>query len=108
MAQYMYDHDVLANVRARGEQLTAGLQALAAKYPSILGQVRGWGLLKGVECISDKMTAGELVQAAMDQGLLLVPAGKNVVRFVPPLIISQAEIEEALEKFEAAVASKSG
>ena len=49
------------------------------------------------------MAPGVLVQAAMDQGLLLVAAGTNVVRFVPPLIITEAEMDEALAKFEAAV-----
>jgi acetylornithine/succinyldiaminopimelate/putrescine aminotransferase len=105
VAQYFSDHNVLANVRARGEQLRAGLTALAAKYPTILGPVRGWGLLVGVECIAKDMLPGVLVQAAMDQGLLLVAAGTNVVRWVPPLIISATEIDEGLAKFETAVAS---
>jgi acetylornithine/N-succinyldiaminopimelate aminotransferase len=75
VAQYMYDHDILANVNARGEQLTQGLEKLAKKYPTILGDVRGWGLLKGVECIGEGMVPGDLVGAAMTEGLLLVPAG---------------------------------
>jgi acetylornithine/N-succinyldiaminopimelate aminotransferase len=106
VANYMYDHNVLENVRARGEQLRKGLEALAEKYPSMLGQVRGLGLLRGVECIAEGTTAGELVGAAMKQNLLLVPAGYNVVRFVPPLIITEDELALALEKFEAAVKSK--
>lgn len=106
VAQYMYDHDILSNVQARGEQLSQGLEQLAEKYPTILGQVRGWGLLKGVECIAEDITAGDLVAAAMNEGLLLVPAGANVVRFVPPLIISEDEIKMALERFEAAVKAK--
>ena len=44
-------------------------------------------------------------ESMTDEGLLLVPAGSNVVRFVPPLIITEAEIDEALAKFEKAVAS---
>jgi acetylornithine/N-succinyldiaminopimelate aminotransferase len=106
VAQYLYDNNVLDNVKARGEQLSAGLQEIAKKYPTVLGDVRGWGLLKGVECIADDITAGELVAAAMNEGLLLVPAGANVVRFVPPLIISEDELNLALERFENAVKSK--
>ena len=106
VANYMYDNNTLENVKARGDQLSAGLEALAKKYPTVLGDVRGWGLLKGVECIADDITAGELVGAAMEQGLLLVPAGANVVRFVPPLIITEEEINMALERFEAAVKAK--
>jgi acetylornithine aminotransferase len=64
------------------------------------------GLLKGIECIAEDISPGELVAAAMNEGLLLVPAGANVVRFVPPLIISEDEINMALERFEAAVKSK--
>lgn len=107
VAQYMYDNNTLQNVQQRGEQLTQGLETLAKKYPSVLGEVRGWGLLKGVECIKDGMGPGDLVAAAMEQGLLLVPAGYNVVRFVPPLIVSKDEIDMALERFEAAVKAKS-
>lgn len=100
VAKYFCDHDILNNVRERGAQLSAGLEQLANQYPAVLGGVRGWGLLKGVET---KDLAGPLVQAAMDEGLLLVAAGPNVARFVPPLIISKAEIDEALEKFGMAV-----
>ena len=106
VAQYMCDNDILDNVQQRGEQLTQGLEKLAEKYPTILGEVRGWGLLKGVECIKEGMAPGDLVAAAMEEGLLLVPAGYNVVRFVPPLIITADEIDQALERFEKAVAKK--
>mmetsp|Transcript_1344 Transcript_1344/g.3291 ORF Transcript_1344/g.3291 Transcript_1344/m.3291 type:complete len:465 (-) Transcript_1344:158-1552(-) len=104
VAQYICDNDILSNVEARGQQLTEGLEALAEKYPKMLGQVRGWGLLKGVECIGEGVAPGVLVGAAMKAGLLLVPAGSNVVRFVPPLIVTEAEINEAIEKFDAAIA----
>lgn len=106
VAKYICDHDILTNVNERGDQLSKGLEAMAAKYPTILGDVRGWGLLKGVECIAEDITAGELVAAAMKEGLLLVPAGTNVVRFVPPLIITEEELSMALDRLEAAVKSK--
>jgi acetylornithine/N-succinyldiaminopimelate aminotransferase len=104
VAKYMCDNNILENVRARGEQLEAGLQQVASKYPKLLGDVRGWGLLRGIEVIDDNVPPGKIVAAAMELGLLLVSAGKNVVRFVPPLIISEAEIKQALSMFEAAVA----
>jgi acetylornithine aminotransferase len=84
--------------------LSAGLEVLAKQYPTLLGSVRGWGLLKGVEVVDDAILPGVLVQAAMDNGLLLVAAGKNVVRFVPPLIITEAEIDLALKLFGQAAA----
>jgi acetylornithine/N-succinyldiaminopimelate aminotransferase len=103
VAQYMCDHDVLSNVQARGAQLTAGLNALAQKHPALLGTTRGWGLLQGIEIVNDDVPPGKIVAAAMEEGLLLVGAGKNVVRFVPPLIITEAELNDALTMFEKAV-----
>jgi len=50
------------------------------------------------------LTAAEVVKAAMEEGLLLVPAGPKVVRFVPPLIVTEAEIKQALEAVEKALA----
>jgi len=109
VATYISEHNLLQNVIDRGDQLSAGLAAIASKYPSVLGDVRGWGLLKGVVVKEDAgCTAGELVGDAMKEGLLLVPAGTAVVRFVPPLIVSEGEIEEALDMFEKAVANRAG
>mmetsp|Transcript_23324 Transcript_23324/g.32579 ORF Transcript_23324/g.32579 Transcript_23324/m.32579 type:complete len:471 (-) Transcript_23324:127-1539(-) len=107
VAKVISEENLLENVRERGEQLSSGLEAIAAKYPNILGEVRGWGLLKGV-VIQDSAgcTAGELVGDAMKSGLLLVPAGTNVCRFVPPLIVSEQDINNALEMFEQAVAAR--
>lgn len=107
VANYMCEHNLLANVRDRGEQLSAGLQALAKQYPALLGEVRGLGLMKGVQVIDETILPGVVVQAAMDQGLLLVAAGKDVVRFVPPLIITKEEIDLALKLFGQAVAKVS-
>jgi len=101
VAKFFSDNNILDNVKARGEQLEMGLKELVAKYPQILGEVRGWGLLKGVEIKEDSgCTAGELVSDSMREGLLLVPAGAKVVRFVPPLIVSSEEMDTALNLFE--------
>ncbi|MGB8701567.1 MAG: aspartate aminotransferase family protein [Thermosynechococcaceae cyanobacterium] len=99
------DH-LLVNVQQRGEQLRAGLQAIALDYPATIAQVRGWGLINGMALTADSpITAIELVKAAMEAGLLLVPAGPKVVRFVPPLIVSAAEVEEALALVRQALAA---
>lgn len=89
--------NLLENVRDRGQQLRTGLRELAAAYPQLIAEVRGWGLINGLELQPDPpLTAAEVVKAAISEGLLLVPAGPKVVRFVPPLIVSAAEIDVAL------------
>jgi acetylornithine aminotransferase len=96
--------DILGNVVERGEQLKSGLQAIVDANPAVLSEVRGWGLLVGVE-IKDSVpaTAAQVVSKAMDKGLLLVPAGVKVVRFVPPLVVSEEEVGKALDMFRESV-----
>jgi acetylornithine/N-succinyldiaminopimelate aminotransferase len=95
--------NLLENVIARGEQLRMGLEALALKHSQWIAGSRGWGLINGL-VIQDEVptTAADIVKAAMNEGLLLVPAGPKVVRFVPPLIITASEINEVLETIDRA------
>ncbi|WP_338438549.1 aspartate aminotransferase family protein [Synechococcus elongatus] len=109
IAQVMDRDQLLANVQARGEQLRSGLQELVDRYPNLLAGVRGWGLINGLVLRNDPtVTPIALVKAAIEQGLLLVPAGAEVVRFVPPLIVSAAEIDEALAMTERALLAIAG
>ncbi|MEB3219460.1 MAG: aminotransferase class III-fold pyridoxal phosphate-dependent enzyme, partial [Nostocales cyanobacterium 94392] len=96
--------NIIQNVHERGEQLRSGLQAIAAKYGDRIAEVRGWGLINGMELQPDiELTAIDVVKAAMNEGLLLVPAGAKVVRFVPPLIVTEAQIDRALQILEKAI-----
>ncbi|MEO0538325.1 MAG: aspartate aminotransferase family protein [Cyanobacteria bacterium P01_A01_bin.123] len=104
VCQTLEKENVLANVRDRGEQLRIGLKAIAQRYPNVIAEVRGWGLINGLALKEDsEITAIAIVKAAMEMGLLLVPAGPKVVRFVPPLIVSAAEVEQALKAIEQAL-----
>ncbi len=97
--------NLMENVLQRGEQLRQGLLQLAQKYPTIVSQSRGWGLIQGLLLHeSAKTNAIDLVKECLQLGLLLVPAGPQVVRFVPPLIVSSAEIDEALMVLDRALA----
>nr|WP_242035684.1 MULTISPECIES: aspartate aminotransferase family protein [unclassified Leptolyngbya] len=90
--------NLLANAMARGEQLRNGLEAIAQKFPTLIQEVRGWGLINGLVLQEEaNLTAAEVVKVAIAEGLLLVPAGLKVVRFVPPLIVSAEEIDQALQ-----------
>jgi len=100
--------NLLVNTQARGEQLRAGLEAIAQRYPNLIAEVRGWGLINGLVLRPEvSLTAGDIVKAAMAEGLLLVPAGPKVVRWVPPLIVSEAEVDLALQAVERAIAGLS-
>ena len=93
--------DLITNARERGLQLQRGLQALADRTRGMnnkIAEVRGWGLILGVELGPDEPRAAiDLARAALEQGLLLVPAGPRVLRLVPPLTVSPGECDEALE-----------
>ncbi len=105
VCQTLDSDNLLQNVEARGEQLRTGLQAIASKYPNQIAEVRGWGLINGMELAADtQLTAADVVKGGMDQGLLLVPAGPKVVRFVPPLIVTEAEVDLALQAVDKAMA----
>ena len=98
------NENILQNVQQRGEQLRVRLRAIAAKYPNLFAEVRGWGLINGLELRSDiDLTSINFVKAAMEAGLLLAPAGTKVLRFVPPLIVSQEEIEQAANILQAVI-----
>ena len=97
--------NLVHNAEARGEQLRVRLRAIANKYPQIFTEVRGWGLINGMEIQPDiELTSIDVVKAAMEQGLLLVPAGTKVIRFVPPLIVSEAEVNQAADILESVLA----
>ncbi len=99
---------ILQNVQARGEQLRVKLRAIANQYPHMFTEVRGWGLINGMEISAEvELTAIEIIKAAMEEGLLLAPAGAKVLRFVPPLIVSEAEVNEATQILEKVLAALS-
>jgi acetylornithine/N-succinyldiaminopimelate aminotransferase len=89
----------LANVRATGEKLTARMSATAEQWPQIIETVRGAGLMIGLKCV---VPAGDMVTACREAGLLTVPAGDNVCRLLPPLIIDDTHVTEAGDMVEAA------
>ncbi len=103
--EVIHEQGLVANAAARGTELTAGLQALAAEDPRI-GDVRGPGLMIGVEMIKDPdapdvALGSALSLACAERGLLVLTCGAgNVVRWIPPLDVQRSEIEEALGIFQ--------
>jgi len=84
--------DFLASVRARGEHLGRGLAGIA-KSSSKIRSVRGRGLMWGVEL---SVPAAPVVGAARDRQLLVLSAGPNVLRLLPPLVIEDADLDRGL------------
>ncbi len=89
----------LAELDATARYLWQGLLELCHKYPTVFTEARGAGLILGLKCA---VPNGEVQNAAFAEGLLTVAAGDNVLRLVPPLIIREAECDEALARLDAA------
>jgi acetylornithine/N-succinyldiaminopimelate aminotransferase len=81
------------------------LASVIDRHPSVLAEVRGEGLLIGVKSV---VPSGDLVAALREQKLLSVGAGENVVRLLPPLIVTEGEIEESVSRLERACVALSG
>jgi acetylornithine aminotransferase len=90
--QAISDDGILDNCRAMGDYLTEQLEKLQSKY-TFIKEVRGRGLIVGMEMTIE---GGTLVKAAMERGMLINCTVGNVLRFVPPLIVSREEIDEAM------------
>jgi 4-aminobutyrate aminotransferase len=91
----------------KGNYIMKRLNELKDEYP-LIGDVRGIGLMIGVELVEENKEPAvqkreQIVMKALDGGLILLPAGDSVIRFVPPLIISRGEIDKGLEIFENAL-----
>ena len=94
------DPDLQSGVREREKLFRLGLKALQKKYPSLITEIRGRGLILGVQMAH---SASEVVTAARERGLLIITAGRDTLRIVPPLIIKEEEVEEGLEILRKAI-----
>ena len=109
------EEGLLARSREMGERITHRLKALEAEVPEI-GEVRGPGLMIGVEFAEPETraplgdVADRVVRAAEDEGLVLIECGAegNIVRFIPPMVTSDDELNQGLDAFERAVATALG
>ncbi len=93
MTSQLMDEDFLAHINEVSDQLRSSLNKLATTYPELIQEVRGRGLMMGIE-----LSTGikPIIEGCFDKGLLLVGAGAQVIRFVPPLIVKKEEIDSAM------------
>jgi acetylornithine aminotransferase/acetylornithine/N-succinyldiaminopimelate aminotransferase len=94
------DENLLANVRARGAELRAGLDKLAARF-DFIREVRGEGLILGIDLAVE---GAPFVQEALRRGLLINCTHEHILRLLPPFIIRKQDVAEFLKKFETVLA----
>jgi len=94
----------LEHVRRTGLLLKQKLAALRDRFPDVIEAVRGEGLMLGLKCAVSNTAFVAVARAAR---LLVIPAGDNVVRLLPPLIITEADVSEAVERLETTAAGLS-
>jgi acetylornithine/N-succinyldiaminopimelate aminotransferase len=99
LAPGFFDH-----VKRVGLLLKQRLAEIQDRYPALIAEVRGEGLLVGLRAL---VPAGELVDALRGEKMLAVGAGDNVVRLLPPLIVSEQEIAEGVARLDRACAKLS-
>ena len=88
---------IVEHVKKIGGYLEQKLDTLVEKY-DFIKERRGKGLIQGLEV--DGKPVGEIVNCALENGLIIITAGSNVLRFVPPLVITEADVDEMITKLE--------
>lgn len=94
------EQDILTNVNETGAYLYEKLDALAEKY-DFIKEHRGVGLMQGLECAGP---VNGIINKAVEKGLLLINAGADIIRFIPPLIVSKADVDEMIAIVDACFA----
>lgn len=85
---------ILEHVNEIAPYLTDQLKKLAGKYPEKIKEIRGLGLIQGMELT---IPAGEIVAKALKQGIVLISAGTSVIRFVPPLVVEKKHVDQMVQ-----------
>jgi acetylornithine/N-succinyldiaminopimelate aminotransferase len=98
------DEDFLAEVNRTGGLFRQRLEGLVASYPDVFESVRGVGLMLGLVC---KVPVMDVVNAGYEAEVLTVPAANNVLRVIPPLVISEEEVGEAVKRLDQAASAVS-
>ena len=101
--KFIIENDIPGKVRQLGQYFKAGLERLKAKYDSIV-EIKGRGLLLAVVFTSD--IAEDLVLACLERGLLVNKVKPNTLRFIPPLIITEKDIDKALDILEKTLSTR--
>jgi acetylornithine/N-succinyldiaminopimelate aminotransferase len=82
----------LEGVQRKGNKLRAELEKIVREFPQVFEDARGMGLLQGMKCV---LPQGEVQAACVAEGLMAITAGDNVLRLAPPLVVTDADLDEA-------------
>ena len=93
----IFGKDFLKNVKQKGKYFDQGLNKMKDKYPKIISEIRGAGLIKGLKMLVDNT---EFIKKLMNHKMLAIKAEENVTRLFPPLIVNNKELDEAIEKID--------
>lgn len=96
------ERNLTENVKLMGDYLYQKLTTLSEKY-KFVKEIRGVGLMQGMELT---IPAGDIILKALDKGLILITAGQNIIRFVPPLIITKENVDEMAVILDSILAEK--
>ena len=96
-SMFFLKKDFLNNVKKKGEYFDHALNKIKDKYPKIIREVRGIGLIKGLRMLVDNV---EFIKKLMDHKMLTIKAEENVIRLFPPLIVNNNELDEAIGNIE--------
>ena len=100
---YVMDEDFLDNIREVGYNLRQLIKSeLVNRFPNVISGVRGIGLMIGIECV---MNNELLIRSLINERLLTVKAGQNIIRILPPLILEMKHVDEAINKMTKAFES---
>jgi acetylornithine/N-succinyldiaminopimelate aminotransferase len=83
----------LEGVQRKGNKLRTELEKIVREFPQVFEDARGMGLLQGMKCV---LPQGEVQAACVAEGLMAITAGDNVLRLAPPLVVSDADLDEAV------------
>lgn len=106
VVKQIVEGNLMKNVEERSAQIRAGLAKFAEQY-KFIKEIRGEGLIVGI-ALADEMPVGNVITAAREEKLMVLSAKGNVLRMLPPLNVSAAEVDEALEKLGKAFAKVAG
>ena len=91
------EKDFLKSVKKKSLYFDEGLNKIKKKYPKVIGEIRGVGLMKGLQMLVDNT---DFIKRLMNHKMLSLKAAENVIRIFPPLIVKTNELDEAISKIE--------